>query len=409
MTTSPSLLAFCFAAILSPSQAGADDAELSKEHFRRGGQPCAIVHYGDFNGVFLVDTGATTTSVSGPRALHDSPDPKWRIYRDQVQYATGVRTVNRISGITVSAFGTPAVQTVVNYREWQSVEKSGFIVSGILGVPEFRRFPLRFDLQNHVCSKYDEAMPPKNTTNLHVVEHWLGVSPKVMIELPVLGKRPVIFDTGFSRSLALDRQTIERLVRAGQMKVGPTVQGVTPIGEFETKTFILRSVKLGEFQFRDIQVAELDLPLVGCELFQAFDMVVDLSHDNIWLKPHEKKWPVRIPPDASGLVMTYYDANLLKVVRMQPDSPAIHCGLQEGDQVLTFDGKMPKDLSMLEIKKRLTQAGSTVPLKILRDNKQLEINLPLSYSFEYPPKWPDANPDADAFLKSIQSEKSDAK
>ena len=102
--------------------------------------------------------------------------------------------------------------------------------------------------------------------------------------------------------------------------------------------------------------------------------------------------------------MTYYDANLLKVVRMQPDSPAIHCGLREGDQVLLFDGKMPKDLSMLEIRKRLTQAGTTIPLKILRESQEVSIDLPLSYAFEYPPKWPQVKSDADAFFKSLQEQ-----
>ena len=177
---------------------------------------------------------------------------------------------------------------------------------------------------------------------------------------------------------------------------------MSPVGAIEVQTHFVQSVKLGGFEFQDVQVGEADLEMIGCDLFQAFDMVLDLSHDKIWLNAHEKDWPVRVPPDASGLVMTYYDANLLKVVRMQPDSPAIHCGLQEGDQVLTFDGKLPKDLSMLEIRKRLTQAGTTIALKILRENEELQIDLPLSYSFEYPPKWPEVKSDADAFFKSLQ-------
>ncbi len=64
---------------------------------------------------------------------------------------------------------------------------------------------------------------------------------------------------------------------------------------------------------------------------------------------------------------------------------------------------------MLEIRKRLTQAGTTIALKILRENQELKIDLPLSYAFEYPPNWSEVKFDADEFFKSLQDKKLDSK
>ena len=116
----------------------------------------------------------------------------------------------------------------------------------------------------------------------------------------------------------------------------------------------------------------------------------------------------RFLEDTSGLILSFRDTDVLLVVRMEPDSAAVRSGLLEGDRVLLFDGKSPKDTSMRAMRKRLTEAGTTVKLNILRDGKELDIDLPLSRSYEYPPKWPELNTDADDFFKSLQNEKKPA-
>jgi hypothetical protein len=198
--------------------------------------------------------------------------------------------------------------------------------------------------------------------------------------------------------------------RIAQLKRASVIQDASPIHPtvfgkaVKTRTFILKSVGIGGFEFRDVQVLESNVDTLGREFMDCFDTTIDFPNREIWLDPLETEWPLRIPPDASGLILSYRDTDLLFVVRMEPDSVAVRSGLKEGDRVLLFDGKSPKDTSMRSMRKRLTEAGTTVRMKILRDGKELDIDLPLSRSYEYPPKWPKLNTDADDFFKSLQKE-----
>jgi hypothetical protein len=133
-------------------------------------------------------------------------------------------------------------------------------------------------------------------------------------------------------------------------------------------------------------------------------MVLDFPKNEMWLTPHSNDWPKRVPPDASGLVLGFLDTNVLQLLRMQPDSAASKSELQIDDQILLFDGKEPKDISMWEIQQRVTKAGTELPLRIRRGEQELDIQLPLSYSFEYPPKWSDKKNELEKFEEFLEKE-----
>ena len=95
---------------------------------------------------------------------------------------------------------------------------------------------------------------------------------------------------------------------------------------------------------------------------------------------------------------------MLTLVRIQPDSAASKSELQVDDQILLFDGKEPKDLSMREIHQRQTQAGTILPLRVRRGDQEFDVQLHLGYSFEYPPQWPNKKNVLDEFGEFLEKD-----
>jgi serine protease Do len=75
-------------------------------------------------------------------------------------------------------------------------------------------------------------------------------------------------------------------------------------------------------------------------------------------------------PDASGAL----------VADVAPRSPAAQAGLKEGDVVVEFNGKKVSDSRQLRLLGADTAPGVQVPLKVLRDGKELSLSLRLAES-----------------------------
>jgi len=234
-------------------------------------------------------------------------------------------------------------------------------------------------------------------------------TPEIEVNLPVAGKRRFMLDTGGYFPLSLNQARIELLLRSGMAAEAGVLHAVDAGGLLKINAYVVRYIEIAGYRFEDLFVTESRVETVGCGVLDCFDTVLDFPRKEMYLTPLETQWPVRLYPDASGLIMCYHDTDLLYVVRMEPDCAAVRSGLKVGDRVLSFDGKSPKDTSMRAMRMKLTEAGTTVKLRILRDGNELDVDLPLSRSYEYPPKWPEKPDDGDAFLKSLEKAGESAK
>jgi len=381
------------------------DTELCRRMF----STVTNVKYAGFQGHFLIDTGAESTVLSSPPSLIDSPDRSWEITKGHVDTQAGRLMVAKIQGIGLEVFDTSIQSKPVFYSPKTKSTKSTLYIDGILGTLDFSQFVLHVNLRDAVCEPTDSSnIPPQWFVTPFSLRPRLKHMPEVEVELPGAINLSLMLDTGSAFFMTLPKTQIERLIRGKALQRAGRIHALTAGGIIPIDTFILRTVSIGEFEFHDVMVCETEIDSLGMEFIDCFDTVLDFPNREMRLKPLETEWPLRIPPDASGLILSFRDTDLLLVVRMEPDSAAVRSGLVEGDRVLLFDGKSPKDTSMRAMRKRLTEAGTTVKLKILRDGKELDIDLPLSRSYEYPPKWPELNTDADDFFKSLQKEKKPA-
>jgi len=59
---------------------------------------------------------------------------------------------------------------------------------------------------------------------------------------------------------------------------------------------------------------------------------------------------------------------------------------------------------MMEIHQRKTEAGTILPLRVKRGDRVFDVQLPLGYSFEYPPKWPNKKNVLDEFGEFLEKD-----
>ena len=277
-------------------------------------------------------------------------------------------------------------------------------VDGILGLPELCDFAVRIDLRNQLVTTLDMPWEPADGSIKAKLQPARN-DVRAAVKIASTAETPLIVDTGFRGFLLLRSSALQLHQRLGDAVPANKVTISTAAEIREVQTYILKSVTICGFKFLDVPVLEANFNAIGMGCFSHFNMVLDFPNNEMWLAPHSNDWPKRVPPDASGLVLGFLDTNMLTLLRLQPDSAASKSELRVDDQILLFDGKEPKDLSMREIQERLTQAGTNLALRIRRGEQELDVLLPLSYSFEYPPKWSGKKNVLDQFEEFLEKEK----
>jgi hypothetical protein len=364
----------------------------------------ATAEMGPFPGVFIVDTGASSSVTFHPHLFRDSPDPAWHFGEIHATFTVGSGPLAYLDNIEILAFENEKRKSRILLVEKPAKSPLHSGVDGLLGLPEMQEMALRIDLEQQAVYKVDSPWP----ATAGAVNVKLERRPRGSIRVPITIASSVglsaIVDTGCWPFMHMQPATLKFHERLGNAIPARRVTVSTATEVREAQTYILKSVTICGFEFRDVEVQESNFNAVGIGCLSHFDMVLDFPYNEMWLTPHANEWPKRVPPDASGLVLGFQDTNLLSLVRIQPDSAGSKSTLQVDDQILLFDGKEPKDLSMMEIHKRQTEAGTVLPLRVKRGDRVFDVQLPLGYSFEYPPKWPNKKNVLDEFGEFLEND-----
>ena len=392
---------------VSSTIAFASDGLTDFECQRRTALPCVEVQYGPFSGIFGVDTGASLSAAYGSSRFQDIPATEWEFKQLDMQFAVGSATVSMIENISVSAFGADALETRLVIVEQPERSPLNAGIEGILGLRELRQMKLQINGVKPSVTRLDSAWRP-NEFALNVPLTRRG-ERDVAVPIRVLdGNQSICVDTGCRSFMLLSSAMVKFFEQIGKAAPANKVTFATAVDIREVQMYIVKSVTIAGCEFRDVPAFESSVNAIGMGCFSHFDMVLDFPKNEMWLTPLSDDWPKRVPPDASGLVLGFLDTNVLSLLRIQPDSAASKSDLKIDDQILLFDGKEPKDLSMYEIHQRQTQAGTILPLRIRRGDQEMDIRLPLGYSFEYPPKWSNDKNVLDEFGEFLEKDESPA-
>lgn len=88
------------------------------------------------------------------------------------------------------------------------------------------------------------------------------------------------------------------------------------------------------------------------------------------------------PQEITADLMEAFDLREISgvlVAKVEEGSPAAKGGIQTGDVILEFNDEKVPNVAKFRIAVATSKAGSTVPVRIIRDNKELDVNIELDY------------------------------
>ncbi len=386
----------CIGLVLYGLTAWADDRsstfDLSIDCQKRARQysfPICVVKYGPYEGTFALDTGHTRTFALEPQELVENPEKGWRILDEQFQFASGLGSAKLVRGIPISVFGRPARLSDISYRANDPQNKAASRLQGFVGVQDLLEFPFRMHLNSSICEPYTgNAADYKISTPIFLD----GTNvPTIQVSFPALTPKSVVLDTGLGWFIAIPDSKIDIFLKCGIAKEAGTTEASNTMGSHSVKCYILREVKVGDYVFHDVDAVTWPHNRIGLgtDFFRHFDCIFDFPQRQLRMKPEDESWPKTVPPNASGLVTAFDDDGNLLVARVHSRNVETAKVLQPNDVITKFDRRSPSEFTYLQIKDRLCKAGTTVPLRIRRERQEFDVDLKLSYPFEYPSKWGD--------------------
>lgn len=230
-------------------------------------------------------------------------------------------------------------------------------------------------------------------------------SKHIAVEVKVNGKGPyrLIFDTGAPTMLVNNKLAKETGILDKDFK-RPAFALFGGVGQFNIKEF-----ELGALKAKDVSVMVMDHPTVAAisELFGPIDGIVgfpffaryrmtvdyqaqeftfvpvDYKPSNIMdslmatmMNPPKDRTKILIPSAQWGFAAdkgTSDSADGLDVNQVLKGSPADKAGLKVGDRLMTIDSRWTDTVADLFEAAGHVKPGTTVPIRIKRDGKQLEL------------------------------------
>lgn len=229
--------------------------------------------------------------------------------------------------------------------------------------------------------------------------------PALPLELPVVGKRDFIVDTGSNGCLSIDTKLADILIHSGQAFEREQTVMVDGNGLCVDRKLIIKEIVLLGVRFENIPASVAEMNLIGMPLLMRFDMAFDFPQQRCFVGDTSKVDTKPYLPDASGLGLTFLSASSLEVRHVEPDSAAEAAGLRVGDQALAINDCLPSELTRHSLFQILSQHGEVVRIKVQRGDESIDLKMLLKRSFVYPPQWPDPPSSNAEFLESLNLEK----
>jgi len=267
-------------------------------------------------------------------------------------------------------------------------EMVGAPIAGLIGGGFFKNFIVNIDYKKHKLVLIDPLQfePPKDFISLPI--HVKTNKPYVNAEANLLDGTDVqvdlLLDTGAGVPLLLHNNSNAALHLPDNYIRGKLGMG---LGGF-LEGFIGRIGKLsvGELEFPFVLTSFQDIDtswlmdkdkfrngLVGNQLLSRFNIYLDYTHSQMYLKPYStKQQPFNL--DRSGMIIVAYGAefNQFVIKDVAENSPAQEAGIEGGDELVKIQG-VPTHLFTLDAINTILQRkpGKSIRVVIRRDHKEI--------------------------------------
>jgi predicted aspartyl protease len=369
--------------------------DVFREGFERSGSIIVPAQIMGRNVTCMLDTGASTC-VLDKRFAATLQKPAGT---EQVITASGLVTVEQYAGISQQFMTLPHVTGPAIASDLSGMTNLvGIELDAVFGMDLLKRSILQFSngvprFRNRNDVVLDGLSYPVTT---------IRRCPYISVGLPVLGDRPFLIDTGWASYCGITKDYADRLIRSNDaMFVDATVR-LDASGIRQKNAYVIREITVFGIRIYDVPALESDVDLIGLGVLRQLELSVDFENDLAYVhKAFDGE--VSFDLDASGLRTVIQPDRRVVVHVTMPDSPAEKHKIQAGNQLLEIDGRAAANLAYWDIRRLLSQAGSTIPIKVKSGDQVRDIELPLRRNFEYPPKWKPRSTEAEDFLKSLEN------
>ncbi len=362
-----------------------------------------LITHGEIEGIktrCVLDTGATTSLVDNSLTAEFSG-------RDQqvldVQLTSARKKLASYDGISVAYANLAPKQTTVIAVDLTAAKYAlGQEINAIIGMDLLGS---RVLLLGGTAPKFVDSLPDSISGYSQFPLLIRSARPALPLELPLVGTRHFIVDTGSNGCLSIDTKLADILIHSGHAFEREQTVKVDADGFCADRKLIIKEIVLLGVRFENILASVSEMNLIGMPLLMQFDMAFDFPQQRCFVGDTSKVDTTPYMPDASGLGLTFLSASSLEVRHVEPDSPAEAAGLRVGDQALAINDCLPSELTRDSLFQILSRDGEVVRIKVRRGDESIDVNMLLKRSFEYPPRWPDSPSSNAEFLESLNLEK----
>ena len=336
---------------------------------------------------FILDTGADTSVIDEQRAKGLGLTPQGKIVASG---AAGSAEATFTKGVSVSLPGVEVLDQTIYVLPLGSLSALGRKIDGVLGNDVLKEFVLEIDYSARTINLYEPRGYRYSGTGkiipLTIDEGLLFVRASVTPQgrAPIEAKFEI--DSGSTGAILLNTPfveshkllaTVPKTVQTNSGGVGGTAKML--IGR-------VNKVRLGRFvidhpithfsQAREGDYASSKYDgLIGDRILSRFRVIVDYSRRRMMLEP-TRHFAEPYEIDMSGMELVT-DGNDLLIDDVDEHGSAAEAGVQEGDILVSINGRTAAEFTLDQIRAMLMQEGKEYSLSLKRAGKMLQIRLRL--------------------------------
>ncbi|MBF9253611.1 aspartyl protease family protein [Pontibacter sp. 172403-2] len=273
--------------------------------------------------------------------------------------------------------------------------RMGMPIHGIIGYDIFKNFIVKVNYSSKTLTLYrpDVRLKKKRKAEeypLHIENDKAYIYANVRQHNGDTLQVKLVVDTGASHTLSLYLPTDERLELPPKTMEAFLGRGLS--GDINGKIGRLAGFSMGRYELQNLPASYPDEESIraalnianrngnlGSDILKRFTVVFDYPHKRLLLLPNNKyKEPFHFNMSGFEVSTPLPGVNFYEVTNVVPNSPATAAGVQNGDELISINGKSCFDLNLNDVLDTLeSKPGRKLRLRLRRNGEEIDVNLVL--------------------------------
>lgn len=280
-----------------------------------------------------------------------------------------------------------------NYFDFERI--TGTAIQGILGADFLMRFTVEFDFRRNMMILHEPSDYKPSSKHVRVpstfVRNRAYLDIPVGVSTPEMTSRKLLLDSGAgltllmhtfedSTSVDLPVQKIPAYIANG---LGGSLEG--SVGRSRQISLAGKALSGVVTYFQQIDTVGMSFlnereGIVGNKLLKRFNVVINYTGREVYLKPEGRRWKQHFDFDRSGISVIAGGSNLhtYTVASLVPDSPAAEAGIKVSDRIVSLNGTSAGFLTLSGIVRKLEgKPGRRIKLRYERNGEYFTVEFRL--------------------------------